>query len=553
MLAVQQLEQTRAAQQQQESGDTLTEKSSTERSTNRVGQATEAEGGALVVGPLGDQDRKAGASTAVFGASLFTGQAATTSDAPNPNYILSPGDRVSVRTWGGIEAETVAVVDPDGNLFLPSIGPLKVAGTRAGDLQHQVEAEVRKKYTSEVQVYVVVLSTHRIGVFVTGFVRKPGRFGGSASDSVLDFLVRAAGVDPGRGSFRNIDIQRGGHRIATVDLYDFLLSGRLPPVSLQEGDTILVNQQSSVVGVDGSVRDNYLFELPGRVILGRELIDLARPLPAATHVVVRGTRNKQPFARYSTVAEFAAQTLQDQDTVSFITDAPAQTVRILVEGSRLGPSVLVADRNTKFCQVLDYIAVDPALADIKSIFLLRPRIAEQQKRVINEAMDRLERQLFTAVSATTGVATIRAQEAQLVSSYISRARRIQPEGRLVVTDRLGNCSDVRLEEGDTIVIPESSQTVLVSGEVMTPVSVVWRANYTYEDYLKAAGGLTQRGSTSDLMVRHANGEVELDPQGPLRPGDELIALPELDPKYFQITRDLFDLLYEVALSATVLP
>ena len=141
---------------------------------------------------------------------------------------------------------------------------------------------------------------------------------------------------------------------------------------------------------------------------GRELIDYARPLPAATNAMVRGTRGGQPFSRYASLAELSRLQLGDQDTVTFITDSPARTVRVTVEGSRLGPSVLVTDRDAKLCGVLDHVAVDPVLADTGSVFLLRPSVAQQQRRAIDEALDRLERQLFLAVSATTGVAAIRA-------------------------------------------------------------------------------------------------------------------------------------------------
>ena len=137
-----------------------------DRVISRFGQETQSEGGPVAVGPLGDSQRAAGA-TAVFGASLFTREATAVSDAPNPNYIVVPGDRVSVRVWGAVEAEALGIVDPAGNLFLPSIGPIRVAGTRAGDLQRVVETEVRRVFTAQVQVYAVLLSTQRIGVFVT--------------------------------------------------------------------------------------------------------------------------------------------------------------------------------------------------------------------------------------------------------------------------------------------------------------------------------------------------------------------------------------------------
>lgn len=517
----------------------------------RLGQTTQAEGGPLVQGPLGDPDRAQGA-TAVFGASIFTREATAVSDAPNPNYIVVPGDRVSVRVWGAVEAEALGIVDPSGNLFLPSIGPIRVAGTRAGDLQRVVEGEVRRVFTSQVQVYAVLLSTQRIGVFVTGFVRTPGRFGGSAADSVIDFLVRAGGVDAGRGSYRDIQVVRGGRAVANVDLYNFLLSGTLPPVRLQEGDTLLVGRQRAVVGADGAVRNNYLFENPGRLMTGRELVEYARPLPSATNAIIRGTRGGAPFSRYVSLSELAGVTLNDQDSVSFITDTPSRTLRVTVEGSRIGPSVLVADRDIQLCQLLDHIAVDPTLAATGSVFILRPSVAAQQRRTIDEALDRLERQLFMAVSSSTGIATIRNTEAQLISSYIQRARRVQPEGRLVVSSADGRCAPIRLQDGDTIVIPERSETVMVAGEVNAPSAVVWRQGMGIADYIRAAGGYAPRGNSSTMMIRRASGEVVLNPTEPPRPGEELIALPYLDPKTYQIASDLMSLVFQVAVATRAL-
>jgi len=518
---------------------------------NRVGTATEAEAGATAEGPLAEPNRPAGPSRTVFGAALFARGAPAGSESANPNYRLGAGDRVSVRVWGPVESEVIGAIDPDGNLFLPSIGPLRLAGIRAGDLQRTVESEVRRIYTQQVQVYAVLLSASQIGVYVTGFVKVPGRHLGSGSETVLDYLLRAGGVDPVRGSYRDIVVNRGGRAVVRIDLYPFLLQGKLPSLNLQDGDTIVVGRQGSTVSADGAVRNNFLFEVAGRAMSGGELLDLAGPLPAATNAVIRGTRNGQPWSRYVDVAALRQQSLLDQDIVTFITDAPAPTVRVFVEGSRIGPSVLVADRDMNLCQLLDHVVVDPALADTASVYLLRQRIAAQQRRAINEALDRLERQLFTATSATTGVADIRSQEAQLVSNYIQRGRRIQPEGRLVVVDNAGRCSAVRLEDGDTIVIPERSDTVMVAGEVITPQAILWRPDLTIDDYVKAAGGYTQRGDSGGVMIRRASGQIILDPREGPRPGDEMIVLPQLGAKSFQIARDLLQLIYQSALSARV--
>jgi len=522
------------------------------RGTERVGSPTQAEGGPSLVTPLGDLQRVAGPATAVFGAALFTGQAQSSSDAPNPNYVLAPGDRISVRAWGAVDAEQVAQIDPSGNLFLPNIGPIRVAGARVGDLQRIVEGEVRRVYTQQVQVYATVLSTQRIGVFVAGFVKSPGRYAGSASDSILDFLLRAGGVDSARGSFREISVQRGGRAVTSLDLYRFLMDGQIPQIRLQEGDTILVGRQRSLIGADGAVRNNYLFESAQRgPMRGQDLINYARPLPAATNAVVRGVRNAQPFSRYVTLAELAQQTLQDQDTVTFVADVALRTVRVTIEGSRLYPSVLVAERDFSLCQVLDHVAVDPMLANTSAVFLLRPRLAMQQKRAIDDALDRLERQLFLSPSITPGVAAARTAEANLILSYISRARRSLPEGRLVVVNEDGTCAPVRLEDGDVIVIPERSQTVMVQGEVSMPRAVLWREGMSIDQYLDQAGGLTARGARSTLMLRRPSGQVILEPRQSPQAGDELIALPYLDPKYFIMGQEFITAIFQVALAARV--
>jgi hypothetical protein len=112
-----------------------------ERIISRPGEVTQSEGGPVASGPLGEGARGLGA-TAVFGAELFTREATAVTDAPNPNYVIVPGDRVSLRVWGAVESEALGVVDPSGFLFLPNVGPLRVAGVRAGDLQRVVEAEV---------------------------------------------------------------------------------------------------------------------------------------------------------------------------------------------------------------------------------------------------------------------------------------------------------------------------------------------------------------------------------------------------------------------------
>jgi len=113
--------------QTQQGVDALLERNDT-TVMQRQGAATAAEGGPVAVGPLGDPGRAAGPATAVFGATLFTRGVPSPTEAPNPNYVLTRGDRISVTIWGFVEGNIVSAIDNDGNIFIPQIGPVTLAG-----------------------------------------------------------------------------------------------------------------------------------------------------------------------------------------------------------------------------------------------------------------------------------------------------------------------------------------------------------------------------------------------------------------------------------------
>ena len=483
-----------------------------------------------------------------FGASLFTNVTPPSNIAPNPNYIIQPGDTVSVQLYGGETAQSSSVVDTQGNVFLPGFGPVHVAGVSAANLQLTVQKEIANAFTTNVSVYAVLQTENSISIYVTGFVKSPGQYLGSASDSVLDFLSRAGGVDPSRGSYRDIEVLRNGQMLQHVDLYNFLLSGSPLPNTLQDGDTILVGKQEPMVAVTGSVRNNYLFEVPSSVTAGEDVVNFAQPLPSATNVLITGTRFGRPYSQYVSVAQLAQTPLYDQDQLTFITDVPDPTITIQVQGSRIGPSVLVANRDTTLRNVLDYIAVDPSDADTKSIYIVRPGLAAQQFQAIQAALDRLQKALFYATSVTTGEAQIRASEAAQIQDYINAARTIQPDGILVVADDNGVMNNVRLEDGDVITIPESSDTVMVDGEVQSPQAITFNTAYTRTNYINLAGGTTERGKQNATIIRRLSGRLVLDPNAAVMPGDELIVLPYVETENFVITQDVLSLIYQVAAS-----
>jgi len=396
-----------------------------------------------------------------FGSNLFTGGfSASREDGLNPSYVVQPGDSVSVRIWGAIEFNESLVVDPRGNIFLPSVGPILVGGAKNSDLNARVAQAVSTVFIDNVKVYTSLDSTQPVAVFVTGNVVAPGRYAGIPSNSLLYYIDKAGGIDARKGSYRNIQLLRSGTVIKSIDLYAFIKDGLLAEVQFQDGDTILVKNRGDSISVSGDVMETALFELDDKQVSGAAIMELARLKPGVSYVGISGIRENVPYATYVTVEEFAEIPLSNGDIVSFRADQHDSVIVVEVEGSHIGPSRFVVPRDTRLHEILDFIEVDPRITNVNAISLKRQSVAIRQKEALQESLQRLEARYLTASSQTDQESAIRAQEAQLIGQFVANAREAKPSGRMVVA-RNGQVANVLLQSGDTISIPRASGSVLL--------------------------------------------------------------------------------------------
>ena len=443
-----------------------------------------------------------------------------------------------------------STVDANGNIFVPDVGEIHMVGTRATDVSAKIKAAMGKVYKDGVDVYANLLTaaTKEVTVFVTGNVLRPGQYTGLPDDSILAFLHQAGGVDPKRGSYRHVMVKRGEQRVASVDLYDFINNGTLPRLVFRDGDTIVVRPQGSMINVEGETRNNYRFEFLGRNIAGSQLVKYARPESKVTHIALNGTRDGLPNSAYLSYEQFLRTPLYDGDTVRFVSDAPSAVIDISLEGSFLGNSYFAVQRGSRLQEVLDYVSVDPNDADIGNIYIKRKSVALDQKKNIDESLRRLERSVLTAPASSDGEAAIRAKEAELILKFVERASKVRPEGRVVVSDR-GKVANIRLEDGDVLVIPPKSDVVTISGEVQVPQAVVYATNATLYDYIAQAGGYTERANEETLIIEKPNGKVIMGKNLRVEAGDQITVYPKLDTKDMQFTKDLVQIVYQIAVAA----
>ena len=486
-----------------------------------------------------------------FGHHLFSGGfSGVRSDGLNSDYRIVPGDQITLRVWGAVEVERVLPVDAQGNIFIPNIGPVQVQGSTNGQLNSRVTSAIKSVYPEQVQVYTNLQGVQPVAVFVTGYVEKPGRYAGTPTESLLYFIDQAGGIDSRLGSYRSISILRDSNVIARVDLYDFLLNGTLPRPQFKDGDTILIEERGPAVVVTGDVQRDYRYELAAGETTGKALLSLARTKSNVSHVLLRGSRDSGPVSAYFPIDEFPPQSLRSGDEVLFSADLRDETIVVQVEGSFYGPSRYALPRDARLRELLDAIAVPRDLTDTRSISLRRVSVAVQQQKALEESLRRLETNYLGASSSTAEEAEIRLKEAELISNFVARASEAKPTGRLVVS-RNDQISDIRLQDGDVITLPEYSDSILISGEVLVPQSVVYKKGLSVEDYIDTAGGFSQHADDNRILVVRMNGEVRQAEDVRTRPGDEILVLPKVPTKNIQLATSISQILFQIAVATKV--
>jgi protein involved in polysaccharide export with SLBB domain len=486
----------------------------------------------------------------MFGSQLFKGAfASTTGSTFNNSYQINPGDNINLRLWGAYQFSGTQTVDPQGNIFIPNVGPVKVVGVSNGGLQSTIEAQVRKIYASNVGVYAALEQAQPVKVLVTGFVNQPGNYGGVANDSVIAYLDRAGGVDPERGSYINIRIMRNGQTIQYVNLYNFLLNGQLQPISFRDGDVIIVEQRTHTFNVSGEVynQNDFEFDSP-RISLGQAL-SFAKLKPGATNVSIQRRQGTEYRSEYYPLNEASHVAVEDGDLVTVTADRYAGTIQVRVEGAHNGAHAIVLPYGSKLSDVLKQIHPNQ-LAEMDALQLYRPSVATRQKEMLNVSLDKLEDATFNARSSTQEEANLRTKDAELVRQFIAKARNIQPSGQVVLDP--ATYDDVILEQGDVLKVPEKTSVVMVHGEVAFPNGVEFKKNQTAMDYIDQVGGFSQKSNKSKVIVMSQNGKTELvSKRTKIKQGDEILVLPKVQTKGVELTRGITQILYQIAVAAKI--
>jgi protein involved in polysaccharide export with SLBB domain len=190
-----------------------------------------------------------------------------------PDYVLGPGDSVSINLWGGVSQRLRRVVDGEGRIALPEAGFIQVSGRSLGEVQRLVQGSLRSQFR-DVQADVSLARLRTIRIYVVGDVERAGAYDISSLSTPLNAVFMAGGPTS-RGSLRTLRHYRGNTLVQEVDVYDLLLRGIRNGVErLQSGDTVLVPPLGGEITVEGMVRRPAIYELHGEKNLA-EVLELA--------------------------------------------------------------------------------------------------------------------------------------------------------------------------------------------------------------------------------------------------------------------------------------
>ncbi len=201
-----------------------------------------------------------------FGYDLFAGAPSTfapVSDVPVPaQYVVGPGDRLEVQLIGNTKGRHSLVVNRDGNIMFPELGPIAVTGLRFEDVRARIESRVREQMIGT-QAIVSLGDLRSIRIFVLGEAQRPGSYTVSGLANITNALFVSGGVRT-IGSLRDIQLKRDGRIVQRLDLYDMLLNGDTSDnVRLLPGDVIFIPPVGSTVSITGEIRRPAIYELAG--------------------------------------------------------------------------------------------------------------------------------------------------------------------------------------------------------------------------------------------------------------------------------------------------
>ncbi len=452
---------------------TATMKNRQRRSVDQMDKLVEGEMDLLEAEMSDPTEKSTGeAARLVYGRNIFNSRNLTfapSQNLPTPvNYRLASGDEVIIDIWGTNQATYRETISPEGNINISAVGPIYLNGMTINDAEKYLRKELGKIYqgitgenpTSDMKVTLGQIRT--IQVNVLGEVAVPGTYNLSSFSNIFHALYRAGGIGK-LGSLRNIQLMREGKKIATVDVYEFILRGKtMDATRLQEGDVIIVPPYDMLVDIQGNVKRPMFYEMKNGETV-QTLIEYAGNFTGDAYTNnVRMTRQNGKEYQIYTIdnMDYSVFKLMDGDVVSIGAMLERFENKLEIKGAVYRPGIYQFSGQLNTVKQL----VEKAEGVMGDAFLTRAVLHREREDLTKEV--------------------------------------IQVDLKNILN---GNKPDIALQRNDELYIPsihdlQDIGSISVFGEVARPGSFPYAENITLEDIIIQAGGLKESASTVRIDI-----------------------------------------------------
>lgn len=377
------------------------------------------------------------------------------------NYVLGPGDQVIVDIYGASQKTLQLTVSPEGEITVPGYGPIYIQGMSVASAQAKIRSTVGARYSSS-NLKVSLGNTRTIMVNIMGEVSSPGTYHLSAFSTVFHALYMAGGIKD-TGTLRNVKVYRNGNLVTIVDIYEYILNGRLAGnIRLQEGDVIQVGLYDCLVGITGNVKRPMFYEM-------RKNESVATLLKYAGGFTGDAYRKMVHLTR-QTGERYTVYNIDEFEMTSFQVD----------DG--------------------DAVVVDGMLNRYENMVEIKGAVFRPGKYQLGKDVTSVRTLLKSAEGVTEDAMTNRGVLHRLKADRSLEVIAVDIKGILA-----GTSPDIPLANEDVLFIPTEAdlrqqRTLTITGEVMSPGNYQFADNTTLEDLIIEAGGLTDAASVARVDV-----------------------------------------------------
>ena len=445
--------------------------------------------------------------TKLFGSDFFDVMQTSFMPINEPNldasYILDFGDVLEIQLIGQKDVTDTYAIARDGSINLPDIGKLNLSGLSLNDASDLIKAKVNASFIGT-NAFISLKNVRDINILIVGNAYNPGIYTLNGNSNMLHALSMAGGIND-IGSYRNISLVRSGKIIDTLDLYEVLIYGKYDfSKGLRSGDSVVVNTIGKIVSFESGAMREAVYELKADETF-EELLKFSNGFGKNNDfdniVIKRVTAGKSKVINL-TLDDLYSFELLDNDSI-FIREYKIDTVYI--QGSVMNPGTYKFNRGTTLSE-----AIIAAGGYDSSAYPFGGYLENLKALEVNKISKEKLYDVFLTNLITNGISSD--QDAGL-GELLLQIKETKSTGRVIAEfdlDLIRNNKslDTTIEDGDKILIPQSTQQVYVQGEIANSGAIRYSPNMGIDYYLNKAGGLLESSDKDNLFIVHPNGETE---------------------------------------------